>query len=149
MRKGHLRSSTSISLQCPSQRVSIIFLTVSIDISVITCARDRAIDFFSSFFFAIKIYNASYSLIAEPTLREMKNALYLLCEDRDCKWTNILKFVSSINGPINSATGVSPRYIITGRKPNISFPKLPYNELANHSPAAYGMQINTLLTKFY
>ena len=50
-----------------------------------------------------------------------------------------------MNATINSATGVSPHYVITGRQPNIGLPNLPHNEPTNQSPTAYGMQINALL----
>ena len=45
----------------------------------------------------------------------MKNALYMLCEDRNCEWTDVLESDnSSMNATINSATGISPHYTITG-----------------------------------
>ena len=78
--------------------------------------------------------------------RTMKNALYMLCEDRNCEWTDVLESVtSSMNATINSATGVSPHYTITGRHPNIGLPKLHGKEITNNDPGAYGMQINALL----
>lgn len=77
--------------------------------------------------------------------RTMKNAIYMLCEDRDCEWTDVLESViSSMNATINSATGASPHYIITGRQPNIGLPRLPDNSITNPSPTAYGMQVNAL-----
>ena len=55
--------------------------------------------------------------------RMMKNALCMLCEGRNCEWTDILESVtSSMNATINSATGISPHYAITGRHPNIGLP---------------------------
>jgi len=82
--------------------------------------------------------------------RTMKNALFMLCEDRNCEWADILESViSSMNATINSATGVSPHYVITGRQPNIGLPKLLHNELTNQSPTAYGMQINALLRQVH
>ena len=78
--------------------------------------------------------------------RTMKNALYTLCEDRNCEWTDILESVtSSMNSTINSTTDVSPHYAITGRHPNIVLPKLLSKELASNDPGAYGKQINDLL----
>ena len=48
----------------------------------------------------------------------IKNTLYMLCEDRNCEWTDILESVSpSMNATINSATGVSPHYTIIGAPP--------------------------------
>ena len=45
--------------------------------------------------------------------RTMKNALYMLCEDRISEWTDILESVtSSMNATIISATGVPPHYAI-------------------------------------
>ena len=54
-----------------------------------------------------------------------------------------------MNATINSATGVSPHYAITGRHPNISLPKLLSKELASNNPRAYGMQINALLRQVH
>ena len=72
----------------------------------------------------------------------------MLCEDRNCEWTDVLEFViSTMNATIDSAIGVSPHHVITGRQPNISFPKLPHSELSNQSPITYGMQINALPRK--
>lgn len=82
--------------------------------------------------------------------RTMKNAIYMLCEDRDCEWTDVLESViSSMNATINSATGASPHYIITGRQPNIGLPRLPDNSITNPSPTAYGMQVNALLRQVH
>ena len=88
--------------------------------------------------------------IIERQHRTMKNALYMLCEDRSCEWTDILESVtSSMNATINSATGVSPHYAITGRHPNIGLPKLLSKEIASNDPGAYGMQINALLRQVH
>ena len=57
--------------------------------------------------------------------RYIRTILYMLCEDRNCEWTDILESVtSSMNATINSATGVSSHYTITGRHPNTDLPKL-------------------------
>ena len=86
----------------------------------------------------------------EQQHRMMKKALYMLCEDRNCEWTDILESVtSSMNATINSATGVSSHYIFTGRHPNIGLPKLLSKELASNDPGAYGMQINALLRQVH
>ena len=69
-----------------------------------------------------------------------EDALYMLCEDRNCEWTDVLKSVtSSMNAMINSATGVSQHYTITGHHSNIGLPKLHKMEFANDDPGAYGM----------
>ena len=82
--------------------------------------------------------------------RTMKNALYMLCEDRNCEWTGILESVtSSMNATINSATGVTPHYAITGHHPNIGLLKLLSKELASNDLGAYGMQINSLLRQVH
>ena len=73
-----------------------------------------------------------------------------MCEDRNCEWTDILETVSfSINATIDSATGVSPHYVITGRQPNIGLPKLLHNEPTDQSPTAYDMPINALLRQIH
>ena len=74
----------------------------------------------------------------------------MLCEDRNCEWTDVLEsVVSSMNATINSATGVSPHYTITGRYPNLSLPKLQGRDITNDDPGAYGMQINALLRQVH
>ena len=90
-------------------------------------------------------YQSLESYIGPGEHRTMKNALFMLREDRNCEWTDILESVKSMNETINSATGVSPHYVITGRQPNIGLPKLLHSEPTNQSPTAYGMQINALL----
>ena len=54
-----------------------------------------------------------------------------------------------MNATINSATGVSPHYAITGSHPNIGLPKLLSKELASNDPGAYGMQINAQLRQVH
>ena len=82
--------------------------------------------------------------------RTMKNALYMLCEDRNCEWKEVLESVIlSMNATINSATNVSPHYTITGRHPNIGLPKLQGRDITNDNPGAYGMQINALLRQVH
>ena len=62
----------------------------------------------------------------------MKNALYMLCDDRNCEWTDVIESViSSMNATINSVTGVSPHYTITGRYSNIGLPKLQGRDITN------------------
>ena len=82
--------------------------------------------------------------------RTFKNALYMICEDRNCEWTDVLESaVSSMNATANTATGASPHYIITGRQPNIGLPKIPCQDIVNNNPGAYGMQINALLRQVH
>ena len=82
--------------------------------------------------------------------RTLKNALYMICEDRNCEWTDVLESaVSSMNATANIATGASPHYIITGRQPNIGLPKIPCQDIVNNNPGAYGMQINALLRQVH
>ena len=74
----------------------------------------------------------------------------MLCEDRNCEWTDILESVtSSMNATINNTTGVSPHYAITGRHPNIELPELLSKKLASNDPGAYGMLINVLLRQVH
>ena len=86
----------------------------------------------------------------ERQYRTLKNALYMICEDRNCEWTDVLESaVSSMNATANTATGASPHYIITGRQPNIGLPKIPCQDIVNNNPGAYGMQINALLRQVH
>lgn len=72
----------------------------------------------------------------------------MLCEDRNCEWIDVLKsVVSSMNATANSATGISPHYVITGKHPNIGLPKLPYRNITNDDTGAYCMLINALLRR--
>ena len=74
----------------------------------------------------------------------------MLCEDRNCEWTDILESViSPMNATINGATGVSPHYTITGCHTSIGLPKLLLKELASNDPGTYGMQINALLSQIH
>ena len=74
----------------------------------------------------------------------------MICEDRNCEWTDVLESaVSSMNATANTATGASPHYIITGRQPNIGLPKIPCQDIVNNNPGAYGMQINALLRQVH
>ena len=57
--------------------------------------------------------------------------------------------IGTVNTTINSATGVSPHYAITGRHLNIGLLKLLSKELASNDPGAYGMQINALLRQVH
>lgn len=82
--------------------------------------------------------------------RTLKNALYMICEDRNCEWTDVLEsVVSSINATANTAAGASPHYVITGRQPHIGLPKIPHQDIVNNNPGAYGMQINALLRQVH
>ena len=70
--------------------------------------------------------------------------------DRNWEWTDVLEsIVSSMNTMINSATGISPHYTITGRHPNIGLSKLQGRDIRNDNPGAYGMQINALLRQVH
>lgn len=56
--------------------------------------------------------------------RTMKNALFMLCEERKCDWTEVLESViSNMNSMINRSTGVSPHFVVTGRHPNLGLPQ--------------------------
>lgn len=70
----------------------------------------------------------------------MKNILYILCEDRNCEWTDFL-VAFSMKATVNSTTST----VITSRQYNTSLSKLPHNDITNDHPRAYRMQINALL----
>ena len=82
--------------------------------------------------------------------RTMKNAIFILCEERKCAWTDILEsVVSNMNSMVNRSTGVSPHFIITGRHPNLGLPQKEGEMVRNADPASYGMQINALLRQVH
>lgn len=49
-----------------------------------------------------------------------------------------------MNATVNSTTGMSPHYVITGRRPNIGLPKLPHEDITYDDPETYSMQITAL-----
>lgn len=74
----------------------------------------------------------------------------MLCEDRGCKWTNILESViSSMNTTISSATSASSLYIIIVHPPNIGLPRITSGDTSSNSPTSYGMQIGSLLRQVH
>ena len=78
--------------------------------------------------------------------RTMKNAIFILCEERKCQWPDILEsVVSNMNSMINRSTGVSPHFVVTGRHPNLGLPQNEGGKIRNADPASYGMEINALL----
>jgi len=82
--------------------------------------------------------------------RTMKNAIFILCEERKCAWTDILEsVVSNMNSMVNRSTGVSPHFIVTGRHPNLGLPQNEGEKVRNADPASYGMQINALLRQVH
>ena len=67
----------------------------------------------------------------------LKNALFMLCEDRGCEWTDIMEsVVSSMNATVCSATGVSPHYVISGRHPNVGLPRINDKDITANTPTA-------------
>ena len=80
--------------------------------------------------------------------RTMKNAIFMLCEERKCDWTEVLESViSNMNSMINRSTGVSPHFVVTGRHPNLGLPQKKSEQIRHPDPASYGMEINTLLNQ--
>ena len=81
--------------------------------------------------------------------RTMKNAIFMLCDERKCDWTDILESViSNMNATVNRSTGVSAQYIITGRHPNLGLPQK--NDQIRHSnPASYGMKVTAMLRQVH
>ena len=82
--------------------------------------------------------------------RTLKNALFILCEERKCQWLEILQeVVSNMNSMTNRSTGVSPHYIITGRHPSINLPSKGSDQIRHPDPASYGMKISAQLLKVH
>ena len=82
--------------------------------------------------------------------RTMKNAIFILCEERKCAWTDILEsVVSNMNSMVNRSTGVSPHFIVTGRHPSLGLPQKEGEKVRNGDPASYGMEINALLRQVH
>ena len=76
--------------------------------------------------------------------RTMKNAIFILTNERRCEWTDVLEsVVSNMNATINQAIRTSPHFVLTGRKPDLALPKLATT--TTKSPAQYGKNIQNVL----
>ena len=82
--------------------------------------------------------------------RTLKNAIFILCDERSCQWLDILQeVVSNMNAMVNRSTNVSPHYIITGRHPSLNLPKSENNQIRHPDPASYGMKVNRQMIKVH
>ena len=76
--------------------------------------------------------------------RTLKNALFILTNERKCEWTDVLQSVTSnMNASINKTIGASPHYVLTGQKPNMGLPS--FKSEINVTPKTYGNNIRNLL----
>ena len=82
--------------------------------------------------------------------RTLKNAIFILCEERSCQWLDILpEVVSNMNAMTNRSTGVSPHYIVTGRHPSLNLPEKDNDTNRNPDPKLYGMRIGRELIRVH
>ena len=82
--------------------------------------------------------------------RTLKNAIFILCEERSVQWLDVLnEVVSNMNSMTNRSTGVSPHYIITGRHPSLNLPKKDDDKNRNPDPKLYGMKLSRELLKVH
>lgn len=123
---------------------------------VIPCTDDWQGSWISSFKWSVKNFCEIKSVMQhlhchcpqsssniKPKHHKSNNTLYMLCKERNCKWTNVHKSVAS---SMNSATGISPHYIITGWLLPSVYPNYPTATLQMMTPPhAYDMLINVLL----
>ena len=78
--------------------------------------------------------------------RTMKNALYMLCEDRNCEWTDVLEsVVSSMNATI---TVLLAYPTLHNHRPTPQHRPAQITREGYH-PGAYGIQINALLRQVH
>ena len=78
----------------------------------------------------------------ERAHRTMKSALFILAEERGAAWPDLLdEVVSNMNSLPNSATKLSPHFILTGREPHLGIPKPESSSLKAISPNAYANKL--------
>ena len=85
--------------------------------------------------------------ILERAHRTLKNAIFILTNQKNCGWTEILdSVVSNMNACINKATGVSPHYLVTGREPEFGYP-LQIDTQSTSSTVEYAKSVTDKLTE--
>ena len=78
--------------------------------------------------------------------RTLKNALFIMAEERNSNWLDLLPYaLGALNGNINSSTKTSPFFALTGRKWNIELPTAPGTELSSESALNYGLEVSNCL----
>ena len=76
--------------------------------------------------------------------RTLKNALFILTNERKCEWTDVLQSVTSnMNASINQSINESPHFVLTGQKPDMGLPSFQPENRVN--PKTYGQNIRNLL----
>ena len=90
-------------------------------------------------------WNPKSCALLERWHRTLKNALFIVCKERQCLWPDVLDYtVQALNANYNAATKTSPFYCIYGRHYNIALPTLSKKEVAT-DPLSHGMAVNTTL----
>ena len=90
-------------------------------------------------------WNPKSCAVLERWHRTLKNALFIISNERKCLWPDILDYtVQALNANYNAATKTSPFYCIYGRHYNIALPTLSESEVAT-DPLSHGMAVNTTL----
>ena len=78
--------------------------------------------------------------------RTLKNALYILQNELNVEWTDILQsVVSNMNCCKNKSTGFSPHFLITGRKPSLALPMFTPPTTLHTSPSSYATSTRSKL----
>ena len=81
----------------------------------------------------------------ERAHRTLKNALFILTNQRNEAWPDLLEScVSSMNASKNKATGVAPHFVVYGRHPSIGLP-VPDTDTRHSDPVSYGMILSHVL----
>ena len=79
--------------------------------------------------------------------RTLKNALFILCNERNQLWPDLLEeVVSNMNAQPNKSTKVSPYYVVTGRHPAMRLPQ-PDEDIRHTDQASYGMLVHDRIRK--
>ena len=78
----------------------------------------------------------------ERSHRVLKNSLFAICTETNAKWDTCLDLViSNMNAMANSATKISPHFVIYGRHPTMFMP-VPPSEITSSNAMSYGMAIS-------
>ena len=83
--------------------------------------------------------------------RTLKNAIYAITNERNCDWMGVLpQCVHAMNISKNAATGVSPHFVVYGRKPEIGLPVVHQPcGFSFSNPKTYGANLRTFLGRVH
>ena len=82
--------------------------------------------------------------------RTLKNAIFAITNERNCDWLSVLpQCVHAMNISKNAATGVSPHFVVYGRKPEIGLPTIKPDGFSFSHPKNYGGNLKRFLDRIH